>query len=113
MHSVARAQVADAGAAVTFTKTLQQHDAATDAVTSTTLSVVGHAVQTRSDPKRYEALGLLITEARTLLFAPTIYGALPAPGYTVTWAGSEWTVRDVDPVAPDGTALVARVTVSR
>jgi hypothetical protein len=113
MHSVARAQIADAGLPVTFSKVTNEHDAATDTLTPTTLTVAGHAAQVRSDPKRYAELGLLMTQTITLLFAPTVFGRRPDPGYTVRWAGQDWTVRDVEVVAPDGNAIVCRVVVSR
>lgn len=112
-HSRAHDLVRRKGAAVTFTTTTQAYDPATDTLTPTTSTVAGQAVQVAGDPERYRDLGLIETEARTLLVAPTTFGQVPAVGAAVTWGGVTWTVRWLEPVAPDGTAIVVEIVVSR
>jgi len=100
---------------VTFTRSAPgTYDAATDAWTApVTTTITGNAIQVKGDPRRYRALSLVMTEALTLLFAPTTYGETPAPGDAVTWASVVYTVRDVETNAPDGVTITARVIVSR
>ncbi len=113
-HASALADVTAAGSAVTFTwRTPGVHDPATDTfTTAATVTVAGYALRVRGDPDRYRALSLVEAQAPTLLFTPTTYGALPALGASVTWGGTVYTVRDVAPLAPDGTAILARVVVA-
>lgn len=113
-HAGALADLTEAGAAVTFTRTTPgTYDAATDTHTApVTSSVTGSAIKVSGRPKKYEALGLKESEAPTLLFAPTTYGSLPALGASVTFGGTTYTVRDVDSVAIDGTAIIAYVVVA-
>lgn len=113
-HAGALADLAEAGASVTFTLTTPgTYDAATDTHSSpTTSTVTGSAIKVSGRPKKYEALGLRESEAPTLLFAPTTYGQLPALGASVAWGSATYTVRDVDSVAIDGTAIIAYVVVA-
>ena len=69
----------------------------------------------RGDPLRYQALGLSLTENPTLVFTPTTYGETPQPGDSVVWPanGTTYCVEDVDPVAPDGVTILARVVIGR
>ena len=114
MHSRALALVKRKGAAVTFSRTTQGgYDAETDTATPSTSTVVGHAVRVQGDPERYAGLGLVEAKAVTLLFAPTTIDEQPSPGDEVTWDGVEYTVRDVDPVAPDGDVIVSSVVIAR
>jgi hypothetical protein len=101
--------------AITFTRTSQgAYDPETDLATPSTSTVTGVAVRGRGDPDRYAALGLVESTAPTLVFIPTTYGELPAPGDTTTWpatGGSDYTVRDVTPFSPDGVAIGAFVII--
>ena len=114
-HAGALADIREAGAAVTFTTSSPgTYDAATDAFTTpVTSSVTGAAVQISGKPFKYQALGLIASHAPTLLFAPTTYGQLPALGASVTWGSATYTVRDVESVALDGTAIIAYVVVAQ
>lgn len=112
-HADALADVEAAGAAVTFTLVTQTYDAETDTSTPATTTVSGHAVRVRGNPRQYEALGLVEASTPTLLFVPTTYGEEPELGATVVWNGETYTVRDVAPLAPDGSAILSRVVVSR
>jgi hypothetical protein len=101
---------------ITFTRVTQTPDPATGLPTPTTSTVTGSAIQVRGDPDTYKRLELIRSQAPTLFFTPTTYGELPAPGDTVVWPatnGQTYTVRDVDPIAPDGVAIAARVVITR
>ncbi len=113
-HASAVQDLKDVGAAVTFTDTTATHDPTTGTFTSPTSSTVsGYAMKKRSDPKRYEALGLSEQDIQTLLFVPNTYGDTPSLGSTVSWMSRTYTIRDVDPLAPDGTAILAEVVIAR
>lgn len=117
-HAGALDQITDAGVAVTFTRTAQgDYDPEADTMTPSDSTVTGYAIRVkglRSDePGSYRSLGLVEAKAATLLFAPTTYGETPSVGDTVTWDGATHTVRYVEPVAPDGTTIIARVVVER
>jgi hypothetical protein len=114
-HAGALRDIADAGTAVTFTKNLPGTHAPTTGTftTPTTSTVTGSAVRVRGDAQRYTELQLVEAEAPTLLFAPDTYGDLPELESVVTWGGVDYTVRDINPVAPDGNAILARIIVAR
>lgn len=78
-----------------------------------TSTVTGYAVRSRGDPKVYEALKLTPREAPTLFFVPSTYGQLPAMNAKVPFESVTYTVRSIDPIAPDGTAIAARVVVAK
>ncbi len=100
---------------ITFTRATRTYTATDDTSTVAETTITGSAIQVRGDPRRYTALGLVLSEMPTLFFSPTTYGSTPAPGDTVTWptGGSTWTVKDVDPIAPDGVLIAARVVIGR
>ena len=54
-----------------------------------------------------------VSEAPTLFFAPTTPGQVPVIGMLCPWAGHTYRVTSVDPVAPAGVAIAARVGVTR
>lgn len=94
-HAGALADVSDAGSPVTFT------------LGNTTVS--GHAIRVGGNSSRYQALGLNLHEDPTLFFTPSTYGELPEAGFVASWNNRTFTVRDVQPIAPDGAAIAARV----
>lgn len=115
-HAFALAEITANGAPVTFTTLTEGYNAVTDLVTPSTATLSGQAIQVRMGGgviERFRALGLVVEDARRLLFAPTTIGGQPKVGDTVTWSGDLLTVRDVETVSPDGTTLLAYVTVSR
>ena len=105
----------EAGAAVTFAKvTPGVYDPTTDTWTDAVdASVSGFATQLAADLAVYQALGLVLGQTESLLFAPTVPGATPVLGATVTWAGISYTVRSVSTMSPDGFTVLATVIVSR
>jgi len=101
----------------TFTRRTQTQDLTTGLTTAVVTAIDGDAIQVRGDPRRYQALGLVLDTMPTLLFSPTIYGLrangseFVQPGDRVSWANKDYTVKDVDPVAPDGVVIIARIVV--
>jgi hypothetical protein len=106
---------------ITFTRVTQTYIPSMDTMTSVETTVTGDAFAKRitgADALRYQELGLRLSETIMLLFTPTTYGELPAPGDTVVWppAGTNattYTVRDVSQFAPDGVTILAYVACSR
>lgn len=114
-HASALADVTDAGARVTFVRTVTvAFNPTVDPVpVQATQTVTGSAVRVKGNPLVYAALSLSLSEAPTLFVTPDVYGLIPLPGDAVTWGGVAFVVRDVNPIAPDGVAIAARVVVSR
>ena len=98
-HSSAFQDVKDAGAEVSFRKK--------------TTTVSGVALQIKGDPEEYEALKLVKREALTLLFVAETYGESPPLGASCEWGGLRYQVEATRKLAPDGTAVLSRVIVSR
>lgn len=101
------------GAPVTFTLiTPGTENIATGARGATaTTAVSGYAARTKGKPLTYQRLALIESESPTLEFVPSVYGQQPALNSTVQFGGKSYTVADVDPVAPDGVTILARVVV--
>jgi hypothetical protein len=115
-HADALADITENGMAVTFTARTVTTNPTTGETTVSQTTVAGYALQVRpeeNDAARYQAAGLVLSDMLTLLFAPSTYGALPSAGSTCTLGSSTYTVRDVRPLAPDGTAILSRVGISR
>ncbi len=102
---------------ITFTRRTQTYDENTGRTSVTETAISGSAIQVKGNPARYAALGLVLGTMPTLLFTPAVYGlaangpAFVQPGDRVTWVGKDYTVKDVDPVAPDGVVILARIVV--
>lgn len=99
--------------ATTFTRETVSHTRSDDSIVPTTTTVVGVAIRTTGNAIKYRELGLIESEAPTLLFVPNTYGETPQPGDTVIWNSLEYTAADVDPLAPDGVTILAKVIVKR
>lgn len=97
---------------VTFTRTVNVEDASGN-LTPTVTTITGNAIRVRGNPNTMRALGLIDSEAPTLFFTPTTYGARPKAGDTVVWESLTWAAKDVDPIAPDGVTIAARVVITR
>jgi len=110
-HASALADLRDAGAAVTFSRVTNEHDEATGLLTPTTTTIAGYAIRDTGRPDRYERLGLVPSTNPTLLFAASTFGDEAALGDTVTWDSATMTVKDVEPVGPAGTAIIAFIVV--
>lgn len=96
----------------TFTRVTQNVNPADGTIgTPTTTTITGSAIRVRGLPETYQKLGLIDSQSPTLFFTPTNYGDTPAPGDTVVFGGVTFTVHDVNPIAPDGVTIAARVVV--
>ena len=98
-HSSAFQDVKDAGAEVSFKKK--------------TTTVSGVALQIKGDPEEYEALKLIEKATLTLLFVAETYGDSPPLGAFCEWGSQRYQVEATRKLAPDGTAVLSRVIVSR
>jgi hypothetical protein len=114
-HADALATIRDAGAPVSFALTSTPRDPTTNvAGPPVTTTVAGFAIGKKPNAIRYQALGLVESQAATLLFVPSTYGQVPPMSAAVLWNGVGFVVRDVDPVvAIDGKLMIASVIVSR
>jgi hypothetical protein len=118
-HADALADVSDAGAAVVFTRTVNVEDTATGLVTPSVSTIAGSAIRVKGNPDKYQALGLVQSQAPSLFFTPNNYGDCPGPGDTVLWRDpvtqqlATYAVKDVDPIAPDGFVIAARVVIAK
>lgn len=119
-HDALLGRVAIGGAAITFTKpttssnTPATYDSNSDtpAAPPNETTVSGMAVEDSAE-QTYAPSSQVQTATRTLLFVPTTYGELPEPGATCTWAGDGATIVSVDPIAPNGVPIGARVVIGR
>lgn len=112
----ALSDIADAGAAVTFKRAdgTPVYDSTTGRWTkSPDTTASGSAMQVRGDPDRFAALSLVLVDPVTLLVAASGLAITPQPGDSMVWAGATYTVKDVDPTGPDGTAIFYRIIGSR
>src|SRR5258708_5302724 len=106
---------------VTFTRTTPGIFNAADGTfgASTTTTITGDAIQVRGNPDRYDALNLVLGSMPTLFFTPTLYDLRAGssdfvlPGDSVQWNLLTYIVKDIDPIAPDGIIIAARIIISR
>ena len=104
---------------ITFTRTRHTHSPETETLTPVTTTITGNAFQVRANPARYTALGLVLSESPTLLFTPTNYNLkafsdeFVQVGDTTSWNDETFTALDVDPVAPDGLVIMARIVIGK
>jgi hypothetical protein len=103
------------GAAVTCSHgTAGTYDLTTDTTTgASVVNVTGRAMQIDGDPELYSQLGLIESDNPTLLFKPDTVGQVPALGATLAWGNETLTIKNVKPLAMNGTPTAARMVVSR
>lgn len=124
-HADALADVAEAGASVSFTRTTGQtvSDSTDVATGGTVVTVTGYAIEAenKSTGARqgetggyvFRTSGLVHQTALELFFVPSTYGDLPLVDDTLTWNGADMSVKQVVPINPDGRgAIAATVSVS-
>lgn len=108
--------LAQAGTSVTFTRTVETYDPATDTSVPVVSTSTGSGIRVRArgtDIMRLQAPGLVVVDPVTLLVAGQGLAFDPLPGDTFAWGQFTYSVRFVDPVAPDGTSILLRVVGSR
>jgi hypothetical protein len=104
---------------ITFTRVTQTFDETTGLSTSVTSTITGSAIKVKGKADTYTRIGLVESSAPTLLFTPTDYDLhahsdeFVKAGDTVSWAGATFTAKDVDPIAPDGFVILARIVVAK
>jgi hypothetical protein len=119
VHADVLEQVRENGSDITFTDITQVHTPSTGSVSPVETTVTGVALQVKGNPNTYNALTLIESAAPTLLFVPDEYGALPEVGATCEWGVDRdnepitYSVRNVDPFAPDGVAIYAKIVIVR
>jgi hypothetical protein len=114
IHADVAADFEEFGASVEFVTDGRTYNPATDTFGGVYHQpVAGTAISVKGDREQYRDLGLVEAKALTLLFRPATFGEKPPLGSCVTWAGVEYNVNDVLPLAPAGETLIARVIVSR
>ena len=114
-HASALADVRAAGAEVRFTREKPgEYDAETDTWTEPMdwATADGYALQVSGDAREYERLGLVETEAPTLMFVAETFGDVPGLGDVVEWADRRQAVRSVRPFAPAGVAILSYVVIA-
>ena len=101
------------GAAVAFRNAnTGTYDPATDTTSvAAAATVTGRAMQIAGDPVLYEKLELIESSNPTLLFEPDTVGQLPALGSLVAWGAETYAVKNINPLAMNGTATAARIVV--
>lgn len=107
--------IAEKGADVSFpgTATGGTYDWQTDTFTGPgSADATGKAVQVEGDPDRFAALGLKLVNPVSLMIAAHGLTVTPVPGMPIVWAGKSYTLKDVEPVAPDGTPIIYVATGS-
>ena len=102
--------------AITFTRSTKAETRSTGVITVTDTDIPGVAVRVQGEAIHYRELGLVESEAPTLLWAPEVYGQTlnPEPGDLVTWGSEEFRVARAFPLDPDGLGWIeAKVIVRR
>lgn len=114
-HANALAQAKAKGQRLVFTRTTRPVDNDTGApLPPVTETVSGYAVGLEGgDPATYQRLGLVFSSAPSLMVVCDTYGDVPPDLATCEWGGVPHTVRDVQPFAPDGVAILSTTVVSR
>jgi hypothetical protein len=72
-------------------------------------TATGKAVQTTNDLQQLVALSLVTETTVTLLVAARGLTITPDRGEHFTWAGVDYTIKQVEKIAPDGTPILYRV----
>lgn len=73
----------------------------------------GFAIRKQGDPEQYQALELDPNDSPTLFWVPTTYGDTPKLGMRCLFSGGSYSVRSVEPLAPDGVTIAANVIIAR
>jgi hypothetical protein len=109
--------LADAGAAITFTRSASTYNGLTGGTSVVTSTAAGVAIALRptgSDVERLKALDIIPTTAAIYLVAAQGLAFAPAPQDVVAFAGVSATVRDVSALNVNGTQpILYRVVAVR
>jgi hypothetical protein len=109
----AAADIRSAGALVAFARANQAYNDTDGTLSGAPITATSHAIRVKGDPQRLAALNLRLVSPITLLVAALELGSYePTADDSMIFAGQTYAVKDVDPVAPDGTPILYRVTGS-
>lgn len=72
----------------------------------------GRAVQTNNNLEQLVALGLVDNKTVTLLVAASGLTITPSTGMVMSWAGVDYSIDNVDTLAPDGTPILYTIVGS-
>lgn len=115
-HAKALATLIAKGAQrVTFVRRVRTPDPTTGQLGApTTQSVSGYALgKSDGDPDTYARLGLTKSGAPSMLVVCDTFGAVPMELGEFTFGSAPHVVRDVDPFAPGGSAILSTIVASR
>ena len=112
--AAAQAIVADAGTSVTFSRTGGTFTPSTSRVSGGATTASGSAVRVKgTDRLRFASQTTKLVNPIVVLVAASGLGAFqPQPGDRMVFAGTTYTVKDTNVVAPDGTAILYNVVAS-
>lgn len=112
MESAAR-DIAEAGAPVTFKRPASAYNSTTGGFSGGPTTASSDALRVKGDASRRKP-GLILNQPITLLVAALNLGDFVPTGEidSMTFGGTTYAVKDVDPFAPDGTAITYRITGS-
>lgn len=102
----------------TFTRRTRTFDA-NNRMTEVVTTIDGEGIFVRGLGSTYREIGLIESQAPTLLFTPTTYGLraftdeFVKAGDTCDIEGETFTAKDVRPFGPDGIVVSARIVVAR
>lgn len=100
----------------TFSRDTVVEDITTGLVTRVVTTITGSAIElSRGEGGAYDALGLVVGDDPLLLFTPDTYGATIQVGDRVGWptAATQYTVRHVRHLRPDGVTIYTYAIISR
>jgi hypothetical protein len=88
--------IAEKGSPVTFSRTTQTYDPATDQTTPVTATATTSAIGVKSNWQKFQALGLTINIPQTLKVAASGMTFAPQPGDSFAWGGYTFAVLNVE-----------------
>jgi hypothetical protein len=107
----AAADIAEAGAPVTFTRTTSVYNPATDANVPTTVTSPTVAIGVKSNWQKFAVLGLTVNIPQTLKVAASGMTFAPQPGDTFVWGGFAYAVVNVEAVDVTGADAIIYTVV--
>lgn len=110
----AQADIAAAGAAVTFARGAGAFTPSTGRVSGAATTATSAAVRViGTDRLRFIQQSTKLVNPIVLLVGSEALGTFePTPGDTMTFSGDRYVVRDVNPIAPDGTDILYSIVGS-
>jgi hypothetical protein len=108
----AAADIAAAGASVTFTRVTSVYNPATDANVATTVTSTTSGVGVKSNWQKFAVLGLTLNIPQTLKVAAAGMTFAPQPGDTFVWGGFTFAVVNVEAVDITGADAILYTVIA-